>query len=152
MEYTKDPAKMIIFFDDSKETVYGEIVFNDWNDPVEFVTDRGITFTIVKSEELFMDRYECEVTLDKENLNKLRKQYPKLYEKISDYVKKEFYLLIIDDAIKYVKEDYPDVIGKEFEDLVDKVIEELLQDYDFENRGVEDMINYVPLITTIVRQ
>jgi len=151
MDYTKDPAKMVIFFTDSREVVYGEIVLNGWNEPVEFVTDQDVTFTIVESQELYVDEYECKVTLDEENLNKLRKQYPKLYEKVKTQVKQDFYMSVMDDVMMYVKKEYPEIIGEEFEKLVDELFDELLKSYDFENRGVEELIDRVPLEVKIIR-
>jgi hypothetical protein len=149
MSYTKDIGKMIIFFDDSKVTLYGEIVFNDYNELEQFIVDKDIVFTFVESKEIFENEYDCKTMLDEQSLNKLQKKYPKLYEKIKEYVTEDFYSSIVDDAINYVKKEHPELDVDEFEEVVDEVLNDMLQNY--KDSELEKMFQYVSLQVTVVR-
>jgi hypothetical protein len=150
MANTKTTGKMIIFFRlADEETLYGDVVLDDSGNILQFVdkNDKDIVFSAIESERVIGNKYSCEMKLNGKVLDKIQKQYPQLYKKITDYVIDEFYGMIIKDVMDYVKKNYPELVGGEYRKLVDDTLHELLQSYG--DNKIEKMLSSVPLITAV---
>ncbi len=148
MEYTSK-GKMIMYFDDDSKTIlHGELVFNGWGTLEQFITDDNIIFTVVESTELFENIHYSKIVFDEDSVTKIRRKNPTLYKKIEEYVDKEFYLALIDKALKYVRKEHPEFETEEFEEAADEVLEELKEEY--KEFDVVDKINYVPMDVKII--
>jgi hypothetical protein len=152
MSYTKDVDKMTIFFNDSNVTLHGKLVFNDRDEPEQFIISDDIVFSVSESKMISMNNYSCKIKIDEQNLNKIQKRYPQLFKTIKEYTVYKFCLFVVDNiTTQYVENDYPELVDDDFDEFVDEefnTFDTLLQQYN--NVDLETMLQCIPLDVMIV--
>jgi hypothetical protein len=111
------------------QDIYGNVIY-DWSGrkPTKIEIEDGVEFDII-DVRTNRNRYICTVTLDEENLSKLKRQNPELYEKIKTTVKELFFYAVMKSVIDYMRDAYSrgetkllKLLGSgEFESLVEYV-------------------------------
>jgi hypothetical protein len=112
---------------DGKYLYNVDVTYKDGKPIKLVVINDGIEFTVTQTKASGSDYYVCSVTLDKENLDKLKSKDSKLYWVINSYIKTMFWLKAMNNAIDYVIRTYSGLVSEEETDFIKKLLIRLVE-------------------------